>query len=55
MNDKLKAEDFGKKKLELNLPPSGTGANNKLLDGMSSPRNAFNTDTIENQEGPSNT
>lgn len=51
--DKLKAEDFGKKKLEINI--NNTNSNpGKQLDGMNSPRNAFNLDSGENQERGSN-
>lgn len=39
--DKLKAEDFTKKKLELNL---NTNASKLPIDGMHSPRNVFNTE-----------
>ena len=50
--EKLKAEDFGKKKLELNINvPTGNAATGKQLDGMNSPRNAFNSDNVESVNG----
>lgn len=42
-SDKLKAEDFMKKKLEINL--NGNGGTAKVpIDGMHSPRNIFNSE-----------
>lgn len=41
--DKLRPEDFGKKKLELNLNLNQVNdAPDKIYEGMHSPRNAFN-------------
>lgn len=49
--DRLRPEDFGKKKLELNLNLKETGeAPDHVYEGMHSPRNAFNY-----EENPSKT
>lgn len=42
---KLKAEDFGKKKMDLNI--NTNGANKVQLDGMHSPRNVFNSEITD--------
>lgn len=45
-SDKLKAQDFTKRKLQLNLNLVSNG-NKQAIDGMHSPRNVFNSEVSD--------